>query len=268
MTWNRFGQYLDLLLSCILVVRLFRLGVYTKYRPFVVFVVFDSVQSLLYLVAAYFAAQKHEIIDYRLLWCSERLVAWIVTIWMVYATLIAILKQLPGILRFSLRFLHVTFGVALAIALFTVRPEYTAATAALDSDWKVRLTALAIVLERAFSFAELLAILSILCFILFFPVRVARNLAAFAAGLSIYLVLRISDLLTSSYLPGLYAHVSLDPGPFVLAGCLVYWILSLDAAGEESRVTLGRGWQSVPKEHLVRQLEAMNAALLRSGQSS
>jgi hypothetical protein len=46
--------------------------------------------------------------------------------------------------------------------------------------------------------------------------------------------------------------------------CFCYWLVALNKAGEKARATLGREWQSVPKEHLVRQLEAMNAALLRS----
>jgi hypothetical protein len=268
MTWNLAGQYLDLILACILIVRLIKLKFYSNYRPLIVFVTYEGLQALNYIGMRDVPALGEDGLDYRLVWSVERWIAWFTAIWLVYSLLIAILKHLPGILRFSLRFLNITFCVAFVISLMTVWPEYVASNFVLGNDWTGRFANLTFVLERATSFAELLVIISILAFVLFFPVRVPRNLAAISTGLCLTLFVRIGSLLIRTYLPALSSHFVGDSVEFVMAGCMAYWIFSLDKAGEEARVTLGRGWQTVPHDHLVRQLEAMNAALLRSREQS
>ena len=125
------------------------------------------------------------------------------------------------------------------------------------------------VADQVLSMAEILAILSILALILRFPIAMPRNLAAFTAGLSVYLFFRIGCFLLAAYVPFLQHNKEFGNFPaYLMAGCLGYWIFSISAAGEEAQVTMGQSWRSVPKEHLVRQLEAMNAALLRSRQQS
>lgn len=268
MTWNLFGQSLNVALACILVYRLFSLQLYRNYWALLAFVIFQTFQSTVYILLRLFGSGG--IVDYRLLWSAERVIYWIFTLWLIYALMRAILKQLPGILQFSLKVLNITFVTAAAIALLTVRPEYSLSASSLASywsDWRVRLVSLVIVLHRAISFAELLSILAILIFFLRFPVRVPKNLATLSMGLSITLFLDISLLLLRTYLPSLYPQMSLDPFSFISAACLTYWALSLNPAGQETQVTLGRSWNAVPREKLVLQLEAINAALLHSRKS-
>ena len=266
MTWNLFGQYLDIALTSILVVRVFNLGLQTKYLACLIFIVFDSFQSLIYIVDRLFYEHGINLVDYRILWASLEVASWITTIWMVYFLLIAILKQLPGILRFSLRFLNIVFAVSVVIALTTIRPEYAASGLTHASDWHEQVKVLISIMGRALSLAELLSILCVLTFVLRFPIRVPRNLAAFSAGLSVYLFLKIGVFLLRTYVPGLFfSHPAVFgiPGYYV-AGCLIYWIVSINSTGEQVFAVLGRSWQAVPQERLVRQLEAMNAALLSS----
>jgi hypothetical protein len=261
------GQFLDVILSSILIVRLFRYGLHLKYKAFLVFVAYDTLQSIIVLI--YLGLDVQRFLDYRLLWSGMEITSWITTIWMVYALLIAILKHLPGILRFSLVLLNGVFGLSILIGILTVRPESAAASWARDPDWSVRLSGFVGVLGRALCFAELLAITLTLLFVLFFPIRVPRNLAVFSVGLSIYLFFQIGFQLGRSYVPGFEASRFVEGAPgYIIAACLLYWIFSLNPAGEEASATLGRNWQAVPRDHLVRQLEAMNAALLRSREQS
>ena len=48
MTWNLAGQYLDIVLACILIVRLIRLKFYSNYKALFVFVTYDGLQALNY----------------------------------------------------------------------------------------------------------------------------------------------------------------------------------------------------------------------------
>lgn len=267
MTWNLVGQTLSAVLACILVWRVVHIRIHRANWAIIAFVGFQFLQASIYIVFRAFGQSFLDRVDYRWFWTSETIVKWLVTIWLVYALLIAILKQLPGILRFSLRILTLAFGTAAFLAIITVKPEYQANAFTMVqfwSDWKVRTTALVLVLDRAVAFAELLSILAILAFFLRFPVRVPRNLATLSIGLSATLFLEISLLLLRTYLPALYPQMAMDPLPLISAACLLYWIFSLSAQGEQTEVTLGRGWDAIPKEYLVLQLEALNASLLQS----
>ncbi len=268
MSWNVFDQSLNVILAGILLYRVFHLRISEHYRAVVAYIGFEFLQSCAYLILRFLPQRVLAgFLDYRLFWSAERVIDWFITIWLVYSLLTATLKQLPGILRFSLGVLNVVFGAATAIALFTVRPEYLVSALSLGGywgNWKVRVVSLVLVLQRAISFAELLSILAIMTFFLRFPVRVPRNLATLSIGLSASLFVGISLLLVRTYLPGAYPPMTWDPLSFISAACLTYWILSLNLAGEEAHVTLGRRFDSLPKERMVLQLEAMNAALLRS----
>jgi hypothetical protein len=264
MTWNLVGQYLNFVVAFILIIRILSLKLYSNYRALIVFVTYESFQAVVYLILRYFTADVQEFLDYRLVWGISRWIAWGAEIWMVYALLIAILKHLPGILRFSLRILNVAFVVAILVALATVRPQYRASSAAFGNDLMGKFTNLNFALERATAFGLLLAILFILSFVLFFPIRVPRNLAVVSTGLCLALFVRISLILIKIYLSALDSPFLAALDQLVTVGCMTYWALSLSKSGEEASVTLGRGWQTVPQDRLVRQLESMNASLLRS----
>jgi hypothetical protein len=262
-----FGQFLDVILASLLIVRIIQLGLQPKYKAFLVFVGYDSFQSILVLL--YLGLNATVYLDYRILWCVMQILSWITSIWVVYALLISILKRLPGILRFSMWLLNTVFGGAVLLALLTIKPESVAAGLQNEPDFIARVTRLVGIVGRALSFAELLAISLTLLFILLFPIRVPRNLAVFSAGFSVYLCLQIGFQLMRSYIPGFETSRVAEGAPgFVIAGCLLYWIFNFSQAGEEADATLGRNWKSVPQDHLVRQLEAMNAALLRSREQS
>jgi hypothetical protein len=228
-----------------------------------VFLVCNTVSALLFI-----PLRMYQPFDYRYFYIASHVVMWSTTIWVVYALLIAILKHLPGILRFSIWFLNIVFATWILISFLMARLDYSPYGLNQGSAWLARTMAQAYWLERVFFLAELLVILSILAFVLRFPIRVPKNLAAFSAALAILLFCQIAFISLFTYVPQI-RHDSFGSIPtYVMLGCLIYWITSVSKAGEESQVTLGRGWQSVPKEHLVRQLDALNAALLRAREQS
>jgi hypothetical protein len=262
------GQYSDVILSLALVTSLIRLKIQFRYLAIAAFLLTDSFQSLLYLACGALYHRGIITLEYGWFWCFFTWIGWITTVWLVYALLISILRYLPGILRFSLRFFGFSVLLSLIISLLVISPEYAVAGGSSASFLK-RLVAFTSVADQVLSMAEILAILSILALILRFPIAMPRNLAAFTAGLSVYLFFRIGCFLLAAYVPFLQHNKEFGNFPaYLMAGCLGYWIFSISAAGEEAQVTMGQSWRSVPKEHLVRQLEAMNAALLRSRQQS
>jgi hypothetical protein len=261
MGWISISQLAGVILASILLIRLVQLKLHFTYFALFVYVFSEFAQSLLYIPFRAFRP-----FDYRIFFDSSEILSWITTIWAVYALLIAILKHLPGILRFSLWFLHIVFLLWISLsAFFAAQRGYAAYNLPQKPDFLSQFTAFVHLSTLVFALAELLVILSILAFVLRFPIRVPRNLAAFSVGFCVLLFLDVAYFLLLNYVPE-FRSQPMVAGILPLAGmiCLIYWVSSVNLAGEEAEITLGHGWQSVPKEHLVRQLEAMNASLLRS----
>ncbi len=261
MDWITLSQLAGVVLASILLVRLVQLKLHVVYYPIFVYVIFEFAQSLLYIPFKIFRP-----FDYRIFFDICAVLSWVTTIWAVYALLIAILKHLPGILRFSLWFLNIVFLLWISFsAVLAAQHGYAAYNLPQKPSSLSQFTAYIHISTLVFAMAELLVILSILAFVLRFPIRVPRNLAALSAGFSILLFLDVAYFLLFNYVPEFRAQPMVG-GISPCAGmiCLIYWLSSLNLEGEKTEITLGHGWQSVPKEHLVRQLEAMNAALMRS----
>ncbi len=123
---------------------------------------------------------------------------------------------------------------------------------------------MAFILDRVISSTALLALLCVLCFLLWFPVEISRNLAVFTAGFVVYFAAKTSLLLGRSF----WSHdinriVSIATG-IIVTICLAYWGIFISAAGERVRTRLGHLWRPEEQERLMGQLEAINASLLRA----
>src|ERR1700685_3385305 len=170
MTVTDIAQYISDALEFALIVRLLMLRLHSVYQVFCAFLLFDLFSSAVFFVTTY--ARLH----YLVAWMALRPIAWVLSLWMVYALLDAMLVNLPGILRLSRKLLNFVFIAALIVALFTARPEYSASGLATSPAATNRAFGVVLVLERVISSAALLILLAILAFILWFPVQMPRNL--------------------------------------------------------------------------------------------
>jgi hypothetical protein len=184
---------------------------------------------------------------------------------MVYALLRAILTGLPGILRLSKKILSYAFPLSFVVALLTAVPEYTASGAANVADRLDYVVIVALILERLISTIALLTLLLMLAFVLWFPVRMPRNLALFSIGFVVYFSAKTFFLMFHNF----WSHEMLsivDNGvTFILCICLAYWITFLNRQGEVSPITLGHSWKSTKQSKLLNELESINAVLERAG---
>ncbi|MBV9296930.1 MAG: hypothetical protein JO145_15270 [Acidobacteriaceae bacterium] len=255
MHWSRIAQYISNCFALALIIRLLILRLHTVYRVFCLFLLWELLASGILMLGG---------LDYRLSWMGTRIVSWVLSLYMVYALLEAVLATFPGILRFSRRALNVTFTLAVLLALLTAFPEYSASALTGSSNPIDRALGVAFVLERAISLAALLALLSILGFILWFPIRMPRNLAIFSVGYVIYFAAKTALLLARSYLAPERSDLFSVVLNVILTGCFIYWIMLISRQGEIARVQIGHSWHLVEQKRLIGQLEAINTALLRA----
>lgn len=256
MNWVRIAEIISDVLAIILIIRLYTLHLHSVYRVFCLFLISEIAFLSLITVAGRFLDTIPGY-DYRVLWIISRVVAWTLSLWMVYALLHAILENLPGLRAFSRKLLTITLAFSIALGVVTGIPEYSAGGIA-------NAVGIVFVLDRVIATTALLVLLSMLGFILWFPVEIPRNLARFSVGFVVYFAAKTVLLLTRSF----WSHDSLrlvtNLIMFVLAGCYLYWTLALNGEGEAAPVRMGHSWHAGEQQRLVLQLEAINASLLRA----
>jgi hypothetical protein len=263
MNWTQVASGLSDILSLALVIRLFLLRLHSAYRVFCAFLLFEIATETITFLQRYAAIGKT--LDYRITWLLAQTVGWVLSIWMVYALLHAILENLPGILRFSRRVLKIALPISVLTALIVAGPEYIASGASGVGDPINKVVSIALIISRIVSTICVLSLLFSLLFILWFPVRMPRNLALFSAGLAVYFAAKTFLLLFLSF----WSHESRSSVSnvvtLILCTCLAYWLTFLNRSGEFVQVTLGHSWGREKQTGLLKDLEHLNAVLGRAG---
>ncbi|HZQ54291.1 MAG TPA: hypothetical protein VFB14_18970 [Bryobacteraceae bacterium] len=255
-------QFISDGLACLLICRLVLLRLHAVYRVFCAFLLFDLLSSGIAFVEL---NEPNAHTRYGITFIGLRVIAWILSLWMVYALLDAVLENFRGILKFSRKLLNGTFVLAILVALSTAKPQYVAGGLNVASaDPITRALGLTFVLERVICSAALLALLAILAFILWFPVRLPRNLVVFSIGYVAYFAINTGLLLVQSFVSHSVSQGIGNAMAILLSLCFAYMALTITAEGEAKSVSLGHRWNVADQHRLMCQLEDMNAALLRA----
>lgn len=265
MNWSRVAEVTSVILSIVLIVRFLSLGLHSVYRIFCAFILFD-----LFSTALSFAEGlvRDPAWDYRITWICLSVVGWILSLLMVYRLLQDVLEELPGVLHFSRKLLNITFISVGVLSLLTSQADQIVSTRTGYLSSVVnpvgRAVTIAFDLERVISTVALVVLLVILGFVLWFPVKMSRNLAIFSIGFVIYFAANTGLMITR----GLWSRESLllasNATAFILAACYACWAVLITREGEARPVRLGHAWDVVVQERLMAQLETMNASLLRA----
>jgi hypothetical protein len=259
------AQYATEALAIVLIFRLLWLrdrqdGVYTV---FVGFLLVQLIGSL-----AYFACGRWRWLDYRVVWFSFTTLLAFFSLWLVYSLSKAILAELPGILRFSRILLNLVFLAAIVLAFSSAKSEYWLTPAKNLHERIDRLIYVFFLADKGISTAAVLILIVILAFILWFPVRMTRNLAIFSVGFVVFFASKTGlKLLTMYSLLDASTPMILDICvSAVLILCFVYWIAFIGPKGQSTVVRWGHGWRLDEQKRLLDQLESLNGALVRSSQ--
>lgn len=269
MNWTSVAEVTSDILSVVVIVRLLSLRLHHVYRIVCAFLAFDLVSSIIGHIEGLLHNPK---LDYRITWIGLSVVGWILLLWMVYGLLQAVLATLPGILRLSKKLLNVTFVSVVVVTLLTSRvdAEFSGPTGFLSGvvDPVGRAVRIAFDLERIISTVALLVLIFILGFVLWFPVRMPRNLVILSIGLVVYFGANTALMLTRGLWSVETLAVASNVIAFILSACYACWAIGITREGETIPVRIGHSWDSGQQQRLVGQLEAMNAALLRSARRS
>jgi asparagine N-glycosylation enzyme membrane subunit Stt3 len=186
-------------------------------------------------------------------------VLWVAQILVVLELFSHVLQQYPGIASSGRQFIWIAFAAAVVISL--VFGLVQAQSRPTDS----YILQQYLILARVVAFTILAFLLLILGFLFWFPVQLSRNIVLYAIGYSVYFASRAFTRLAGNLFGVenvlLLSTISLG----VILSCLVFWMAYLTRRGEQVDVTVGHRWKPEESEMLVRQLDSINATLLKAG---
>lgn len=257
------AQALEIALGSILIIKLLNLRLHLVYRLFSFFLVVELAGSVTWLAQRFLAYQTLQL-DYRVVWVAERSLVWSLIVPTVYVLLGAVLRTLPGILSFSRRYLNLTFVAATLIAALSAAWEYRKSGYGAYQPWQDQLLFAGILVDRLVSSVVLIAIVGILCFLLWFPVQIPRNLAVFTVGFAVYAAGSTTSLLFQSLLVHQTSRPISTAIELLTSACFAYWALFITPAGEKSPARINVPRSAQEQARLIRSLELLNESLLRS----
>ncbi len=238
-------------------------------------------------------------LDYRIVFALDAALELAIAGCIVFVLLRSFMSKYPGILKLSRRvfWIIVLAAAVLGLVVFAVQvplnasmeteakkatPEATKKRAAEQkeleaarvqrppSEQENRLRHSVFLMEtvdQTVSIVLLLTLLSMLVFLLWFPVDVPRNIAIFSAGYIIFFAVKSLNLFfryfSTSALPRMNISVLI-----LTALCCLYWLFLLTPSGDVVPVRLGHRWKPQEQERLLGQLGAINTTLLRSARRS
>jgi hypothetical protein len=118
--------------------------------------------------------------------------------------------------------------------------------------------------ERGVDASLVVFLLFITAFLAWFPVPLNRNVVLYSMVYALYFIAgTLAELATNLGGLATWNVVSLATKGLDLV-CLSLWIVYLSRAGEAKTIVFSHTWTPQREEILMRQLEAINASLLRS----
>ena len=163
----------------------------------------------------------------------------------------------PAVASFARRVVLLALAFAAAIALSGIRLDFTILPGQFPAIHRFA------TFERSMNFVILLFLLLISALLLWFPIRVRRNIVIYISGFLLFSASRSCALLLSNLLPQRDTRLVSTVLLALTLTCLVIWIAGLQPEGELITATLGYRRNAETMQRLSHQLDSINAALTR-----
>jgi hypothetical protein len=163
----------------------------------------------------------------------------------------------PAVASFARRTVFVALAIAAAVALSGIRLDFTILPGQYPAIHRFA------TFERSMEFVTLLFLLIVSALLLWFPIRVRRNIVVYISGFLLFSASRSCALLLSNLLPQSDTRLVSTVLLALTLTCLVIWIAGLQPEGELVTATPGYRRNAETMQRLSHQLDSINAALTR-----
>lgn len=246
-----FFEWVSLLGAALTGFKLFRSGLYRRYRFFFVYLV-----SLVPYGICLLALDVHSGL-YQEFWTVTTPLFWLLYILVVFELCGLILEKYKGLYTLGRWAMCLGLVIAVTLSVLSLLPYIAPAT-----PQRSRIMGYMLATERGVDFSLAIFILLILFFLSRYPAPLSRNVAVHSVVFSVFFLSNTLGLLLYSVF-GL--HINREINLFLMgigSACMVGWLVLLNAKGEAVRLStlqFGRG----DEQRMLLKLESLNDTLLR-----
>lgn len=238
--------------TIVLILRLWQEGLYRKYRYFFVYLIADAAKALILM-----SLNPHHL-AYGIIFVAFEPVSWLLYILITLELYGLVLSTHVGIADLGRRFVQLALAAAIGIAMLS--GWLVDFNGPVGKSWILHYT---FILDRTVVSSVVLLLFLLAAFLVWFSVELSRNAAVYCLGYFVYFLSKSFTLLTRNVLGESWTRPLSTATLAVCCFCLVLWLLTLNRKGEELRIAPGSSFRPHQKEHLVGQLDSINASLLR-----
>ncbi len=245
--------YLEQVTAAALLVRLWRAQLLTQYKFFALFLAALIAEFGVTLVV-------HRGTDmYFWAFVGSESILLFLQILIIVELFSIVLRSYPGIASSGRKFIWLAFSLAILLSAWfaALHPE--------SRPGMFPVLAQYLLISRVVAFTLLFFLALLLAFLFWFPIQLSRNVLVYAGGYCVYFASRAITRFAENLFGPQQIHLFSTISIIVVVGCLVIWLVLLSARGEQQDVTIGHRWSPAEGQLLVRQLESINATLLKAG---
>jgi hypothetical protein len=244
--------YGSLLLTVVLLWKIWREGLQSKYRFLALYLVWNALGGFILLLI------PRNTMVYFYAYCFARFVQWILDVLITLDLVSAITKRYAGIGSAARVGVTVCLSLATLGAVLTSMVDFSTAPATYPMISMFQLV------DRTISFSVLTFLGLMLAFLLWFPVHLSRNTLVYASGFMLVFAARFSTAILSNLL-GYSPYLILSTLQLGVFACvLVLWLARLRSSNEQDETVIGHRWNPKEEDRLIAQLETVNENLLRT----
>ncbi len=243
--------YLNVVAELGLLYRLLQYKLYRTYRSLFLYWLLQMIESL-----ALLAAGQGTWLYLYLYWGAQTLNIFL-ALYVVQDLFHIALAEHPAIASFGRRCVLAAMVLAAAAALVGITLDATILPGHYSGIQRF------LTFERTMNFVILIFLLMISILLLWFPIKVRRNIVVYIAGFVVFAGARSFGLLLLNLLPQPATVIVSTILLAVTLLCLLIWIFGIRPEGERATATPGYRRDPEAMERLSRQLDAINATLAR-----
>ena len=242
----------NMLLCCVLIVRLYFVKLASTYRFFFASLTFFLLRS----VASWPIDDRSA--GYATFWKSTEPVAWILSTLVVLELCSLIFKEYRGIQVLGRRTIYASLAAAVLISLILLAPTWRHSNEAMLSISRF------LMVERGVDSALVILLLLLLGFLALLPIPLSRNVVIHSILYAIFFMASSLGI----FIANMTSHETFRVISTCLLAvaflCLVAWIVLLSREGESKVAVMPKPLPAAYEQRLVEQLSSINATLLRA----
>jgi hypothetical protein len=253
--WQQKTAACSVLLTCVLLAKLYGSNLTRRYRFFSLYLLFETVCGSLLLMAGRATTL------YGQIWLVSKPLSWVLCLFVLLEIYSLVMANYPGIASLMRWAVTIAAGASAAISIVSLGFDFH------NPNEPFPLLRYAFAVQRTVDGTMAISVLVPLLFMLRFPVRLSRNVVAHCALFSTMVGVEAAALLARNWFGRgvhLYTNLAITIDTIV---CLLLWIALLNPEREQIEQPVGPLCSPETERVLLDQLKAFNTVLLKRGQT-